>query len=83
MGLHYFDYTGIRTSHVFKQGIEPGSTAWKSRALTTQPATQYKTHCDIYQIQQRKTNYLSFVMCAFIQRNYDTHNSENPSEIQK
>ena len=33
------DYTGIRTSHVFRPGIEPGSTAWKSRELTTQPAT--------------------------------------------
>ena len=31
------DYSGIRISHVFCQGIEPGSTAWKSRALTTQP----------------------------------------------
>ena len=29
----------IQTSHVFRPGIEPGSTAWKSRALTTQPAT--------------------------------------------
>ena len=35
------DYTGIRTSHVFRPGIEPGSTAWKSRILTTQPATHY------------------------------------------
>ena len=45
------DYTGIRTSHVFRPGIEPGSTAWKSRALTTQPATHltlftdFGTHC--------------------------------------
>ena len=36
-------YTGIRTSHVFRPGIEAGSTAWKSRTLTTQPAT----HIDI------------------------------------
>ena len=35
------DYTGIRTSHVFRPEIEPGSTAWKSRALTTQPAKLY------------------------------------------
>ena len=33
------NYTGIRTSHVFRPGIEPGSTAWKSRTLTTQPVT--------------------------------------------
>ena len=33
------DYTGIRTSHVFRPGIERGSTAWKSRAVTTQSAT--------------------------------------------
>ena len=38
------DYTGIRTSHVFKQGIKPGSTAWKSRASTTQPATHIILH---------------------------------------
>ena len=31
------DYSGIWTSHVFSPGIEPGLTAWKSRALTTQP----------------------------------------------
>ena len=30
---------GIRTSHVFRPGIESGSTVWKSRMLTTQPAT--------------------------------------------
>ena len=27
------DYTGIRTCHVFRPGIEPGSTPWKSRTL--------------------------------------------------
>ena len=31
------NYTGILTSHVFRLGIEPGLTAWMSRALTTQP----------------------------------------------
>ena len=33
------DYTGI--SHVFRPGNKPESTAWKSRALTAQPATQF------------------------------------------
>ena len=33
------DHCRIRTSHVFRPWLEPGSTAWKSRALTTQPAT--------------------------------------------
>ena len=31
------DYTVM--CHVFKPGIEPGSTVWKSRKLTTQPPT--------------------------------------------
>ena len=39
------EFTGIRTSHVFTPGIEPGSTAWKSRALTTEPATHYMCEC--------------------------------------
>ena len=43
------DCTGIRTSHVVRQGITPGSTAWKSRALTTQPAThQEKSGCNVW-----------------------------------
>ena len=29
------DYSGILTSHVFRPGFKLGSTAWKSRALTT------------------------------------------------
>ena len=33
------NYTGIQTSHVFRPKIELGSTAWKSRRLTTQLAT--------------------------------------------
>ena len=32
-------FTGIRTSHVFRPGIETGPTAWQSRRLTTLPAT--------------------------------------------
>ena len=38
------DYTRIRTSHVFKQGIELELTVWKSKTLTTQPAT-HKFSC--------------------------------------
>ena len=41
------DYTGIRTSHVFRPGIEPRSTAWKSRRLTTQPATHITHYCSL------------------------------------
>ena len=33
--------SGIWISHVFRPGIEPRSTAWKSRTLTTQPATHW------------------------------------------
>ena len=66
------DYTGIRTSHVFRLGLEPGSTAWKSRRLTTQPATHvplallvWEAHYNVVPLQVRPFLLFALLFSAF------------------
>ena len=50
------DYTGTRTSHVLRLGIETRLTAWKSRALTTQPVTHTLIFTWKFQADKQQVN---------------------------